>query len=63
MIQLIEIRIELRKRPATILGRFRIASVDDKVLVRLKMMKQKTKVQTARCETISSGLAGLSNGQ
>ena len=28
-----------------------------------KTMKQKTKVHTARCETISSGLAGLSSGQ
>jgi hypothetical protein len=41
-------RIEPRKRPATILGRFKIESVDLSVFVRARMIKQKTRVQTAR---------------
>jgi hypothetical protein len=63
MIQFIEIRIDPRKSPATILGRFKSESVDLSVFVRARMIKQKTKVQTARWETISKGLAGFSSGQ
>jgi hypothetical protein len=48
---------------AAIFGRFKVANVDFKALVAARTIKQKTNVQTARCETISSGLAGSSNGQ
>ena len=45
------------------MGRLIVAKVDFKALVAAKTKKQKTKVQTALCETISSGAAGMSNGQ
>ena len=46
-----------------IVGRFRVARVDFKALVADKTIKQKTKLHTARCETISKGLAGSSKRQ
>ena len=44
-------------------GRFNVARVDFNAFVAASTMKQKTKVHTARCETISRGLAGSSSGQ
>ena len=61
--QLTEINIDDRKSLIATVGRFNVASVDFNALVAAKTMKQKTKVQTARCETISRGLAGSSSGQ
>jgi hypothetical protein len=61
--QLIEIRIEVRNKRIVILGCFNVAKVVFNALVEARTMKQKTKVHTARCETISSGLAGPSKGQ
>ena len=61
--QLIEINIEERKSFTATVGRFKVASVDFSAFVAAKTMKQKTNVQTARCETISRGLAGSSSGQ
>jgi hypothetical protein len=58
-----EINIDDRKSLIATVGRFNVARVDFKALVAAKTMKQKTKVQTARCETISRGLAGSSRGQ
>ena len=45
------------------MGRLSVTKVDFKALVAARTKKQKTKVHTARCETISSGLAGSSKGQ
>ena len=45
------------------MGRLSVAKVDFKALVAANTKKQKTKVQTARCETISRGAAGMSRGQ
>ena len=58
-----EINKEVRNNFAAIFGRFKVARVDFSALVAAKTMKQKTNVQTARCETISRGLAGSSKGQ
>ena len=58
-----EIKREVRNNLIVILGCFNVASVDFRALVAASTMKQKTKVQTARCETISSALAGSSKGQ
>ena len=58
-----EIKRDERNSFTATVGRFNVASVDFKALVAASTMKQNTKVQTARCETISSALAGSSNGQ
>ena len=61
--QFIETRIEVKNNFAANIGRLNVAKVDFKALVTASTKKQKTKVQTARCETISSGAAGMSRGQ
>ncbi len=58
-----EISIEVRKSFTATIGLFKVASVDLRALVAAKTIKQKTNVHTARCETISRGLAGSSSGQ
>jgi len=45
------------------MGRLSVTKVDFKALVTARTKKQKTKVHTARCETISRGTAGMSRGQ
>ncbi len=52
-----------RKSLMAMVGRFKVASVDLSAFVAAKTIKQKTNVHTARCETISRGLAGSSSGQ
>jgi hypothetical protein len=58
-----EIKRDERNSFTATVGRFRVANVDFRAIVAARTMKQKTKVHTARCETISSALAGSSNGQ
>jgi hypothetical protein len=58
-----ETKIEVKNNLAAIIGRLNVAKVDFKALVAAKTKKQKTKVQTALCETISSGAAGTRSGQ
>ncbi len=55
--------MEDRKSFTATVGRFKVARVDFSALVAANTMKQKTNVHTARCETISRGLAGSSSGQ
>ena len=55
--------MEAAKSLAATFGRLKVAKVDLSDLVIARIMKQKTMVQTARCETISGDVAGLSNGQ
>ena len=45
------------------MGRLSVTKAAFKALVAANTKKQKTKVQTALCETISSGAAGISSGQ
>ena len=54
---------EVANSRMTTFGRFNVTKVDFNAFVAARTMKQKTKVQTARCETISRGLAGSSKGQ
>jgi hypothetical protein len=61
--QFIETRIEVKNNLTANMGRLSVAKVDFKALVAANTKKQKTKVQTARCETISRGAAGMSRGQ
>lgn len=58
-----EIRIEVKKSFAATIGLFKVIKVDFKAFVAARTITQKTKVHTARCETISRGLAGSSKGQ
>ena len=58
-----EIKRDERNSFTATVGRFRVANVDFRALVAARTMKQKTKVHTARCETISMGLAGCKSGQ
>ena len=58
-----EISMDERKSLIATVGRFNVARVDFNALVAAKTRKQKTRVHTARCETISRGLAGSSKGQ
>jgi hypothetical protein len=60
---LIETKIEAAKSLAATFGRLKVAKVDLSDLVIARIIKQKTMVQTARCETISGEVAGLSSGQ
>ena len=55
--------MEDRKSFIATVGRFNVAKVDFSALVAARTITQKTNVHTARCETISSGLAGSSSGQ
>ena len=55
--------MEEKKSFTATFGRFIVARVDFNAFVAASTMKQKTKVHTARCETISRGLAGSSSGQ
>ena len=55
--------MEAAKSLAATFGRLKVAKVDLSDLVIARIIKQKTMVQTARCETISGDVAGLSSGQ
>lgn len=48
---------------AATFGRLKVAKVDFKERVTVKIKKQKIVVQIARCETTSIELAGCSSGQ
>ncbi len=58
-----DIKIEVRNNFAATFGRFIVSQVALSDFVIAKIIIQKTIVQTARCETISSAEAGSSNGQ
>jgi hypothetical protein len=58
-----EIKRDERNSFTATVGRFKVTRVDLSAFVAARTMKQKTKVHTALCETISSGLAGSSKGQ
>ena len=55
--------MEVKKSFAATSGLFKVTKVDFNAFVAARTMTQKTNVQTARCETISRGLAGSSKGQ
>ena len=58
-----DIKVEVRNNFAATFGRFIVSRVALNDFVIAKIIIQKTIVQTARCDTISSAEAGSSNGQ
>jgi len=58
-----EIKIVAENSFAATFGRLKVAKVDFKERVTVKIKKQKIVVQIARCETTSIELAGCSSGQ
>jgi hypothetical protein len=58
-----EIKRDERNSFTATVGRFKVARVDFNAFVAARTMKQKTRVHTALCETISRGTAGMSRGQ
>jgi len=58
-----DIKIEVRNNFAATFGLFIVSRVALSDFVIAKIIIQKTIVQTARCETISSADAGSSSGQ
>ena len=58
-----DIKIEVRNNLAATFGLFIVSRVALSDFVIAKIIIQKTVVQTARCETISSADAGSSSGQ
>ena len=55
--------MDVKKSFAATSGLFKVTKVDFSAFVAARTIAQKTNVHTARCETISRGLAGSSSGQ